>query len=183
MTLGVFLSLFLLLWLLTLISYVEHVYQEIGKFLSRDFQDNIDVFEKKVEPALNVSRARASLSMAVLAQLTMAVIALVVGSVVFSEKMWSFYEVLQVTISLVLIVILCNRFLPYVFFSRTKGEWLVRWTLVLKILIYMAMPVTLVLGFLQSVASLTNKNTNEQPESPAEAVDALIEAGQEEGII
>ncbi len=183
MSLGIVLTLFLLLGLLTLISYVDHVYQEIGKFLSREFQDNIDVFEQKVEPELKVSRARASLTMAVLAQLTMAAIALVVGFVVFSENLWSIYEILQATISLILIVIVCNRFLPYLFFSRTKGEWLVRWTLVLKILIYLAMPVTIALGFLQSVASLTNKNTSEQPESPAEAVDALIEAGQEEGII
>jgi putative hemolysin len=183
MSLGVFLTLFLLLGLLTLISYVDHVYQEIGKFLSREFQDNIDVFEQRVEPELKVSRARASLTMAVLTQLTMAAIALVVGFVVFSEKLWSIYEILQATISLILIVVVCNRFLPYLFFSRTKGEWLVRWTLVLKILIYIAMPVTIALGFLQSVASLTNKNTSEQPESPAEAVDALIEAGQEEGII
>ena len=45
------------------------------------------------------------------------------------------------------------------------------------------LPVTIVLGFLQSVASLTKQNTGEQPETSAEAVDALIEAGQEEGII
>jgi CBS domain containing-hemolysin-like protein len=183
MSLSVALALLLLLGLLTLISYVDHVYQEIGKFLSREFQDNIDVFEQKVEPQLKVSRARASLSMAVLAQLTMAAIALLVGFIVFNEKLWSIYEILQATISLILIVIVCNRFLPYLFFSRTKGEWLVRWTLVLKILIYMAMPVTIALGFLQSVASLTDKNTREQPESSTEAVDALIEAGQEEGII
>jgi CBS domain containing-hemolysin-like protein len=183
MSFGVLIALFLLMGLLTLISYVDHVYHEIGKFLSREFQDNIDVFEQKVEPALKVTRARASLSMAVLAQLTMAAIALLVGFIVFGEKLWSIYEILQATITLILIVILCNRFLPYLFFSRTKGEWLIRWTLVLKILIYLALPVTIALGFLQSVASLTNKNSREQPESPAEAVDALIEAGQEEGII
>ncbi len=42
---------------------------------------------------------------------------------------------------------------------------------------------TIVLGFLQSVVSLTRENTREEPESASEAVDALIEAGQEEGII
>jgi CBS domain containing-hemolysin-like protein len=82
-----------------------------------------------------------------------------------------------------LIVILCNRFLPFVFFSRTRGTWLIRWTPLLRLLIYVLLPVTIVLGFLQSVASLTRHNTGEEPESPAEAVDALIEAGQEEGII
>jgi putative hemolysin len=183
MTLGVVAVLFLLLGLLTLVSYVDRVYQEAGKFLSREFQDNIDVFEQKVEPRLGVSRTRASLSMAVLTQLTMTAIALLVGYVVFADQLWSIYEILQATISLILIIILCNRFLPFVFFSRTKGEWLIRWTLVLKVLIYLVLPVTIVLGFLQSVASLTKQSTTEQPESSTEAVDALIEAGQEEGII
>src|SRR4030081_2162603 len=176
-------ALLLLLGLLTLVSYVDRVYQEIGKFLSREFQDNIDVFEQKVEPNLRVSRTRASLSMAVLTQLTMAAIALLVGYVVFSDQKWSIYEILQATISLILIVILCNRFLPFVFFSRTRGTWLIRWTPFLRVLIYVLLPVTIVLGFLQSVVSLTRQNTGKQPESPAEAVDALIEAGQEEGII
>lgn len=183
MNFAVALALLLLLGLLTLVSYVDRVYQEIGKFLSREFQDNIDVFEQRVEPHLKVSRARASLSMAVLTQLTMAAIALLVGFVVFGDQRWSIYEILQATISLILIVVVCNRFLPFVFFSRTKGEWLVRWTLTLRLLIYLVMPVTIVLGFLQSVAALTRQNTGEQPETSAEAVDALIEAGQEEGII
>jgi putative hemolysin len=183
MTLSIAFVLLLLLGLLTLVSYVDRVYQEAGKFLSRDFQDNIDVFEQKIEPRLGVSRTRASLSMAVLTQLTMAAIALIVGFVVFGDQRWSVPEILQATISLILIVVLCNRFLPYVFFSRTRGEWLVRWTLVLKILIYILMPVTIALGFMKSVATLTRANTSDQPESPAEAVDALIEAGQEEGII
>ena len=183
MSVALAITLLLLLGLLTLVSYVERVYQEAGRFLSRDFQDNIDAFEQKVEPQLKVSRSRASLSMSVLAQLTMAAIALVVGFIVFSDQEWNIYEVLQATVGLSLIVIVCNRFLPFVFFSRTKGDWLVHWTLVLRGLIYLALPVTIVLGFLQQVTSLTQQNTSEQPESPAEAVDALIEAGQEEGII
>ncbi|MFZ1158051.1 MAG: hemolysin family protein [Candidatus Sulfotelmatobacter sp.] len=183
MTPGVALALLLLLGLLTLVSYVDRVYQEIGKFLSREFQDNIDVFEQQVEPRLRVSRTRAALSMAVLTQMTMAAIALLVGFTIFSDQRWSLTEILQATISLILIVILCNRFLPFVFFSRTTGAWLMRWTLVLRILIYLVFPVTVALGFLQSVAALTRQNTNEQPESSTEAVDALIEAGREEGII
>src|SRR6202043_1632817 len=87
------------------------------------------------------------------------------------------------TLSLVLIIILFNRFLPFVFFSRTRGEWLLRCTLILRILIFLGLPVTLVLGFLQSVAALTREHSESQPETQAEAVDALIEAGQEEGIL
>ncbi len=172
-----------LLALLALASYVDRVYQEIGKFLSRDFQDNIDIFEQKVEPRLRVSRARASLSMSVLKQFTTAAIAVLVGFAIFSDMQWNGYEIAQGAISLIVIVIVCNQFLPYVFFSRTNGAWLIRWTWLLNLLIYVVLPVTIVLGFLQSVVSLTRENTREEPESAAEAVDALIEAGQEEGII
>src|SRR5580698_9431689 len=180
---GVALALIPLLGLLALASYVDRVYQKIGKFLSREFQDNIDVFEQKVEPRLHVSRARASLSMAVLKQVTTATIGLLVGFAVFGDQRWSIYEIMQAAISLILIIILFNQFLPFVFFSRTNGSWLIRWTWLLTALIYLVLPVTIVLGFLQSVASLTRQNTGEQPESASEAVDALIEAGQEEGII
>ena len=183
MILSVIVALVILIGLLTLVSYVDRVYQEAGKFLSRDFQDNIDAFEQKIEPALGVARSRAALSMAVLTQLTIAAIALLIGFLIFRDPDWNIYEVLQVTISLLLIVIVCNRFLPFLFFSRTKGEWLAHWVLLLRGLIYLVMPVTIVLGFLQSVATLTRDNTTEQPETAAEAVDALIEAGQEEGII
>jgi CBS domain containing-hemolysin-like protein len=121
--------------------------------------------------------------MAILVQMTMAAIALLIGFTVFSDQAWSVQEILQATLSLILIIIVFNRFLPFVLFSRTKGEWLARWVPLLRLMIYVVLPMTLVLGFLQSVTSLTRQQSEEQPESPAEAVDALIEAGQEEGII
>ena len=180
---GVGIALALLLGLLTLVSYVDRVYQEIGKFLSREFQDNIDAFEQIVEPKLGVGRERASLSMAILTQLVTAAIAMIVGFTVFRDRAWSVYEVLEATLSLVLIIIVFNRLLPFVFFSRTRGRWLAGWTPLLRVLIYLVLPVTLVLGFCQSVAALTREHADSQPETPAEAVDALIEAGQEEGIL
>jgi CBS domain containing-hemolysin-like protein len=112
-----------------------------------------------------------------------AAIALLIGFLLFSDPLWTGYEVAQAAGCLLLIIIVCNRFLPFVFFSRTRGEWLIRWTVFVRILIYVAMPATIVLGFLKSVASLTKQGIGEQPETSAEAVDALIEAGQEEGII
>jgi putative hemolysin len=183
MNLAIAITLLVLFALLTLSSYVERVYAEIGKFLSREFQDNIDAFEQHVEPKLKVSRSRAALSMSVLTPLLMAAVAMVVGFGVFRDGVWSADEVLEASLGLILIVIVFNRFVPYIFFSRTKGEWLVRWVPLLLILIYLVLPITLILGFLQSVTSLTREHSEVQPETQAEAVDALIEAGQEEGIL
>jgi putative hemolysin len=183
MNLIILAALFVLFGLMTLVSYVGRVYSEMGKFLSRQFQDNIDAFEQKVEPRLGVSRDRAALSMSVWGQLTTAAVAMLVGFTVFRDRAWSIYEILQATLSLILIVILFHRFLPFLLFSRTKGLWLMRWTVLLRMLVYLILQVTLVLGFLQSVASLTREHAEQEPETQAEAVDALIEAGQEEGIL
>lgn len=183
MNLAIAISLVALFGLLTLSSYVDRVYAEIGKFLSREFQDNIDSFEQQVEPKLKVSRSRAALSMSVLTPLIMAAVAMVVGFAVFSQGAWTLDEVLEAALGLILIVIVFNRFLPFVFFSRTKGEWLGRWVPLLRVMIYLSLPITLTLGFLQSVASLTREHAEVHSETQAEAVDALIEAGQEEGIL
>ena len=183
MNVAISVTLVLLFGILTLVSYVDRIYAEIGKFLSREFQNNIDIFEQKIEPRLGVSRTRASLSMAVLVQVTMAAIAMLVGFALFRDGDWNIFQILQAIVSLVLVVVVFNRFLPFVFFSRTKGEWFVRWIIPLRVLIYIVLPVTLMLGFLQSVTTLTREHTDETPETQAEAVDALLEAGQEEGIL
>ncbi|HEX3741228.1 MAG TPA: hemolysin family protein [Terriglobales bacterium] len=183
MNLVIAITLIILFWLLTLSSYVDRVYAEIGKFLSREFQDNIDAFEQQVEPRLKVSRSRAALSMSVLNPLLMAAVAMVIGFAVFGEGGWNVDAVLESALALILIIIVFNRFLPFVFFSRTTGVWLARWAPLLRVLIYLVLPITLVLGFLQSVASLTREHSEVQPETQAEAVDALIEAGREEGIL
>ncbi len=180
---AVVLLIFVALALLTLVSYVERLYAEMGKFLSREFQENIEAFERKVEPRLGVSRERASLSMAVLEQLTTAAIALLIGYTVFSARGWTAGEAARAVVLIVLIVLAFNRLLPFVLFSRTRGLWLAALAPVLRVLIYICLPITLALGFCISVASLTREHGEEQPERPSEAVDALIEAGREEGIL
>ena len=60
MNFAIAIALLLLCGLLTLVSYVDRLYSEIGKFLSREFQDNIDAFEQSVEPRLKFSRERAA---------------------------------------------------------------------------------------------------------------------------
>jgi len=172
-----------LLGILTLVSYVDRVYTEMGKFLSSEFQDNIEAFEQRIEPRLGVSRTRAQLSMAALAQLTTAAIALLIGYSIFEDGRWDAAEILQAAASIVIIIMLFNRLLPYVFFTRTKGQWLSHFTIPLRVLIYLVFPVTLALGFALSVAALAEEQHPEELEDSSEAVDALIEAGREEGIL
>src|SRR4051812_45822760 len=172
-----------LLGLLTLVSYVERVYNEMGKFLAREFQENIECFERDVEQRLGVSRNRASLSMSVLAQLTTASISLLTAYFVFYDGTWNGAELTRAGIIVILAIIIFNRLLPFVLFTRTKGVWLRPLTFLVRLLIWVVFPITIILGFALSVAALAESKEPQQPEHPSEAVDALIEAGQEEGIL
>jgi len=183
MSLPLFILLLVLLGLLALVSYVDRLHAEMGKFLSREFQENIDAYEQHVEPRLGVGRERAALSMAVLTQICMASIGVLIGYVLFMEKRWVVLDLVQAAVSLIFIIVIFNRLLPYVFFVRTRGEWLRHWVPALRVLIYLALPATLILGFALSVTSLSKEHAEREPEHPSEAVDALIEAGQEEGIL
>jgi putative hemolysin len=183
MTIAIALVLAALLALLTLASYVERIYTEMGKFLSREFQENIEAYEVRVEPRLGAARDRAPLSMAILTQLTTGGIAMTFLYIVMADAQWSWQEVAESLLGVVLAVVVCNRLLPFVFFTRTKGEWLVPFSPVLRFFIYLLMPVTVVLGFCLQIAALAEPKEPVEAESTSEAVDALIEAGQEEGIL
>jgi putative hemolysin len=183
MTIAISILLFVLVLLLTLASYVERIYTEMGKFLSREFQENIEAYELRVEPLLNHARNRAPLSMAVLAQLSTAGIAMCITYIVIADGQWDAAEIGQALLAIVLIVLIFNRLLPFVFFTRTKGEWLVKFAPLLRVIIYLMLPITVVLGFCLQIAALAEQNEPVEAESQSEAVDALIEAGQEEGIL
>jgi len=176
-------ALVFLLALLTLSSYVLRVYTEMGKFLSREFQDNIDTFEERVEPRFGSLAGRAALSFSVLSQLSIASIALLIAYPKFHQADVGVADMAEVAASIVIAVFVFHHILPFLFFSRTRGEWLIPFTPILKVLIVMAMPITVALGFALSVAKLSKEHSAPEPESQQEAVDALIEAGTEEGIL
>jgi CBS domain containing-hemolysin-like protein len=188
MTFLLALVLALLLAVLTLSSYVDRLYFEMGKFLSRDFQENIDAWEQRVGPRLGMSSERVALSAGLLTHLSIAALALVFGALLFDRRTVfelppTAGEIAQSLFGMVLVILFFNRFLPQLFFTRTRGAWIARLTWLLRLLFYLVLPVTVVLGFLLSVAALAEQGGPETEDHPAEAVDALIEAGKEEGIL
>jgi putative hemolysin len=177
----------LLLAILTLASYVDQLYSEMGKFLSREFQENIDAWEQQVEPRLKIAPARIAQAASVLTQLSLAALALIFGDIALHAH--RAYEesaaagLAQAVLAIVLSILLFQNFLPQLFFTRTRGLWVTRLTGVLRVLFYCVLPVTWMLGFLMSVAALAESGEEPVKEDSAEAIQALIEAGKEEGIL
>ena len=176
----------LLLGVLTLASYVDRLYSEMGKFLAREFQENIDVWEQHVEPGLGLSREHLALSAAVLSQMALAALTVLYVITAFDTSLTysssTATTLVQIIAGVALTIVFFNRLLPHMFFTRTRGLWLMRFRWPLRLLFYSVLPVTLLLGFLLSIVALVQQPPAKE-EAASEAVDALIEAGQEEGIL
>ncbi len=178
----------LLLAVLTLASYIDRLYSEMGKFLSRDFQENIDVWEERIEPRLGSSREQLALSAAVLSQLSLAALTLTLAILLFGRQGDAAAptpaQIAQAVFAIVLVIVLFNRLLPYVFFTRTRGTWLLRFLWPLRVLFTLFLPLTLIISFLLSIVTLASEPAAQAEEDASgAAVNALIEAGQEEGIL
>src|SRR5271170_3585599 len=185
------LALFLLLAILALAAYVDRIYTEMGKFLSREYQDNIDSWEQIAEPRLRLGRESIALSASVLRQLALATLALLAGLRLYTRETLipslsrtpSTGEVVRAALELILLILLFDRLIPQLLFSRTRGLWITRILPLLQGLLYLILPVTLLLGLLLSIAALAEPEDTEEDDHPSEAMDALLEAGEEEGIL
>ena len=170
----------------TLASYISRVYSEFGKILTHEIEENLDAWEELIEPQLGLTREHAAICAAVLQQLAFGIIALEFGAVVFDRASAlarpTYAEIAQAVLGVVLVVVFCNQLIPSLLFNRTQGRWVRRMVWPIRLLLWLMTPVTVFVRFFFSVASLAEK-----PASPAEEsavdVEALLEAGEEEGIL
>ncbi|MGA2653649.1 MAG: hemolysin family protein [Terracidiphilus sp.] len=170
----------------TLASYISRVYSEFGKILTREIEENLDAWEELIEPQLGLTREHAAICAAVAQQLALGIIALEFGTVLFDRVPHlarpTYAEIAQAVLGVVLVVVFCNQLIPSLLFNRTEGKWVRRLVWPIRLLLWLMTPVTVFVRFFFSVASLAEK-----PASPAEEsavdVEALLEAGEEEGIL
>jgi CBS domain containing-hemolysin-like protein len=83
-----------------------------------------------------------------------------------------------------LTMLLSTYVLAQVLYRKTSGRWLLPLAPVLRVCALLVRPLTAVLGFFQSLVELSKPAaTNEESPSPAQDIEALISAGEEEGLI
>jgi len=170
----------------TLASYISRVYAEFGKILTHEIEENLDAWEEQVEPHLGLSRDHAAISAAVLQQIAVGIIALGFGAVLFDRAPHlarpTSAEIVQAVVSVALVVAFCNQLLPSLLFNRTRGRWAARLIWPIRLLLWMVTPLTVFVRFFVSVAALAEEPSPGGEEQSGD-VEALLEAGEEEGIL
>ena len=175
-------TVFLLLCLLALSAYVDRIYFEMGKFLSREYTENIDAWERWVEPKLRLSRQSSAMSASVLRQIALGALIFLLAIHLQGKVGESPVEIGRTVFELLLAMLVFDRLLPQIFFTKTDGLWIARISFLVRVLFYLVLPLTLTIGLLLSIAGLAEPEA-QQLEDSGEAMDALLEAGEEEGVL
>ena len=179
---GFSIAVFLLLCLLSLAAYIDRIYFEMGKFLSREYTENIDAWERWVEPKLRLSRQSSAMSASLLRQIALGALVFLLAIGLQGEISHSPAAIVRTVFELLLVLLVFDRLLPQIFFTKTAGEWIARIAVVIRILFYLVLPLTLIIGLLLSIAGLAEPEAEESVDQ-GEAMDALLEAGEEEGVL
>ena len=181
-----FLLLIFLFVVAILASYASRVYSEFGKILSREVQENLDAWESRIEPHLGLSREHAALCASVLKQFALGLIALEFGAILYDRAPHlgppNVAEIAQSILAVALVIVFAYQLIPTLLFNRTRGIWAAYLLWPIRLLLWVVTPISIFIRFFSSVAALAETPAGPE-EEPAADVEALIEAGEEEGIL
>ncbi len=168
--------------LLALFSYLDRVYRELGKVTSRRIRENLEVFEADVEPRLRLGRGAAAISFALLSQLFLVVVAIAIAGGVAAFVPRAPRAVAELIFFVGLEILVANQFIPHLLLTRTNGHWMRPLVPVVRIFVWMVLPIRLILQFCISLAHLTDEEVT-PGEQQQESIEAMVEVAKEEGIL
>ncbi len=174
--------LLLLLVVITLAAYAERVYEAMEQFLPREPGEAVAAWERELEPKLHLGRESATTSASVLSQVALGALVLLLASEVPWHARGAGAAVGRAVLEYGLALVLCHWLLPQFLFTRASGRWLRWFAPVLRALFYLVLPITLLISLVMSIASLAEPEEPDEERPGSEAMDALLEAGEEEGI-
>lgn len=176
------LGVLLLTFGLAVVSYVDRVYRELGRISTGRIHEHLTLFESEIEPRLKMDRPRAATAFNLLARLWLATIAvLTAGGVVFFEpETWK--RIAEGIVFLGAQVVIGMQLLPALLLATTRGLWLLPLVPALRLLLWATWPAHAALDLFSSVLRLSDEEPR-QPVAEQQAIEALVDAATEEGII
>lgn len=169
--------------LLVLTSVLQTLYQEAMRLRIRE-SECLDYFRASVEDAIGKPAEQGFLAMSIIKQ---ALVALQ-GVLLFGMFLLTAPAVWEAALTacaatLTMMIVTCHL-VPQLLYRKTSGYWLTPLVPWIRLLILIAAPAAGLLNFLYSLSELSEPEEEKQETpTPAEHMEALIEASHEEGLI
>jgi putative hemolysin len=169
---------------LPVFSYLTLIYRELGRMNTGRFHEHLDIFEAEIEPKLRINRRSGGRTFRILGHFWLAFLVLETtrGIVYFAPGSWEAF--LEFIVFLTLEVVIAMHFIPDMLLYRTTGRWLLPLLPVIRIFMWLVWPVRVFLEGAESLARISEQETQKTEEQRTEeGIEALVEAAEEEGII
>ncbi|MEX2262905.1 MAG: hemolysin family protein [Bryobacteraceae bacterium] len=180
-----FAAAFLLALMLVLVTFVQMLYLESLRLRTRELPA-LQFFKDTLEDRLGMETEQGVLVFSLIKHTHVLLLALAItGGFVTSgsDPLWQ--SLPEAAFAAWLSMLAASYIAPQLLYRRTSGRWVLAFAPLLKGVAFVSRPLTSLLRFLESVAKLTDQNGNaeETPPTPAESIEAFIDAGTEEGLI
>jgi putative hemolysin len=171
---------------LTVFSYLDRIYRELGRVATKRILGHLDVFENEIEPRIGLKRRSAALAFSLLARLWMVAVAVLTarGVIRFVPESWNAF--IELLIFVPAEVVVAMHFLPDVLLARTTGRWLRPLMPAVRFFLLLVWPLRASVELAASLARISDEDGaggEAEHRTEQEGIEALVEAAQEEGIL
>ncbi len=167
---------------LVVVSYLDRVYRDLGRVATVRMREHLEKFETEVEPHFKLDRTRAALAFSLLARLWLVLVATVtaLGVVFFVPNRWQ--AAFEIVLLLGVQVVIAMQILPVLLMAGTGGSWVAPLVPAIRLLLWMLWPVRSLVDLVISVLRISEEEQS-APEAEQQAIEAIVDAATEEGII
>jgi putative hemolysin len=169
--------------LLCLVTLVQVLHMEAVRLRPRELPP-LELFKESLQERMGLTVERGALAFSIIKHtLLLALVVVIFASgVAAREALWQ--SALEALAFSWLIMLVTTWVIPHVLYRKTTGRWLVPLMPLLRTMVFIVKPLVAVLGFFESLVELARPDqAAAEPPTAAEHIDALISAGEEEGIL
>ena len=169
--------------LLGLVTFVQLLYLESMRLRTRDLPA-LEFFKDTLEDKIGLKTEDGAGAFSLIKHTLLVLLGIFYFAWFADGEPWNAAVFWQAVLAVWLVMMVVAYALPQLLYRRTTGRWLLPLLTLLRGLAWVARPCVALLSFFQSLIDLADdsKADEEQP-TPAENIEALISAGQEEGLI
>lgn len=167
--------------IVTLLTCVQLLYLEAMRIRSRDLPA-LQYFKEVIEPRIGLGIERGALTFSLIKHMGLTLLGcLAVAITITSAPIW---EALSAAIlGTALFTILGTNLVPHLIYRKTQATALLSLVPLLRLLAMLFAPITWTVEFTRSLFGLDGGNGSDPGPEREEPIEALINAGEEEGII
>jgi putative hemolysin len=183
MMLAVVLAAILTIPLLGIVTFVQVLYLESLRLRTRDLP-SLKFFKDTLEDRIGLKTEQGAGAFSLIKHSLLIWLAIFFFAWFADGKPWTGSVLWETGIAVWLTMVAISFALPQLLYRRTSAHWLLPLVPLLRALALVARPAEATLAFFQSLVDLTDETTEAEEEpTAAENIEALISAGQEEGLI